>query len=328
MKLQLTKAEKQFVEGLFNPVVFFNIFIPEFERKVKLSRDYQDKVLLDIDKNIVIKAGRKVGKTTILESDILQTILLNPNKSALITTPNKAHIDPLFNRIINFLNSNKLFKSMIKRCIRSPEYMIEFSNGFVLYGRIAGTSKGTGLLSLHIDFLYVDEAQLYIGQALDQLQGCMNTGCRVRIFGVPNGLRNSYLSKAFEYKEFCKYVISRLQDPTFTEKERNRLITVYGGENSIAYRNQVLAEDNIAQQSTFNPKYFTKCFIDISEYDIVQIDGTRTKENEIEESELELPAIPEETPEARERRERVRAQVIRDNAKFARVVRSEDEDKD
>jgi hypothetical protein len=42
----------------------------------------------------------------------------------------------------------------------------------------------------------------------------------------------------------------------------------------------------------------------------------------------DLPAIPEETPEARERRERVRAQVIRDNAKFARVVRSEDEDKD
>jgi len=42
----------------------------------------------------------------------------------------------------------------------------------------------------------------------------------------------------------------------------------------------------------------------------------------------DLPSMPEEAPEERERRERMRAQVIRDNAKYARSARSDDEDKD
>jgi len=194
-----------------------------------------------------------------------------------------------------FIKSDEYWNSFIYRNVRSPNYTMVAKNGFILHGRISGTSKGTGLLSLHVDFSWVDEAQLYMGIGLDQLQGCFKPKCKIRIFGVPNGIRKGYLHIASNdprIPESSKHKITRFQDPTFTEEENQRLIRIYGGPNSQSYVNQVLGEDGVSTKKTFNPMYYNKCFVKLPEYEIFEYNGKKIKESEIKEKDLELPLAP------------------------------------
>jgi len=292
----LSSSEIYLCHSLLNKIAFFNVVVPNVDKRVKLSRDYQDSILLDENPVAVIRAGRAVGKTTCIQCFVLQEAIANPNMEALLTTPNRAHLEPLFNRIVNFIKADNIYSSLVKSITRSPEYQLSFTNGFILYGRIAGTSKGKGLLGLHVDMAIIDESQLYYGMALDQLQGCLNPGCKIRSFGVPNGIRSSILVKTWEDKdvpEFCKHKITRLQDPNFTEKEKQRLINIYGSELSLSYKNMVMAEDDIAQNATFSQKYFDPCFVEIKGYDIQKINGNNIDENDFDEITLDLPIIDE-----------------------------------
>ena len=223
MELNLTNDEQLLVEGLSNPISFFDCFMPEIHKDVEMARNYQIDCLLDRTKTSITKAARGVGKTTSLESDVLQTMLLNPKKEGLLTTPNKAHIDPLWNRITTFIRSHPFWNSFVTRIVKSDTYSIETRNGFILHGRISGSSKGSSVLSLHVDFLWVDESQLYMGTGLDQLQGCLKADCRIRIYGVPNGMKKGYLSIAYNDPKVpasSKHVITKFQDPMFTEEEQ------------------------------------------------------------------------------------------------------------
>jgi len=293
---QLTNDELFLCSCLNSPIPYFNVILPRIDRNVELSRIYQDNMLLDQNCDSVQRCGRGVGKTTTLKSVLMQDALLNPNKSGLLTTPSKAHLDPLFTALINFIAADPIYRNFAVRVIRSPEYLIEFNNGYTLYGRIAGTSGGKGVLSLHVNFLYVDESQLYTGSALSELQGCIIPGAVIKCYGVPNGLRDSFLSiqwNSNDIPEFRKHKITRLQDPTFTEKERQRLIKIYGGESSPGYRNQVLGEDDIIQHSTFSSKYYLPSFIDLPNYYVCNINGNDINEDDIND-ELELPVIEDD----------------------------------
>ena len=300
----ISKDELFLSESLLYPVSFFNYFMPQLDRNISISRDYQDKILLSsqIGNTVVARTGRAIGKTSALNSMVANTILANPLKEGLITTPMKAHIDPIFNKLISFLESNKLFKHLIDvkngaRVLRSPEYYIELTNGFRLYGRIAGTNRGSSLFGLHVDFIWVDEAGHYLDEAVDNLQGCMNKNCTIVVFGVPFGLRNSYLTKLWDdsvIPSFCKHKISRYMDPSFTPIEEKRLEKIYGGKNSVSFLNQVMAEDDVAQKVTFNPQYYTKCFEVFDSYQTDIIDGKRFDENTINEDiDLRLPVAPD-----------------------------------
>jgi len=300
MQANLSREEVEFIGSLFHPVVFFDCFIPEIHKEVDMARNYQIEMLLDNSRVSVTKAARGVGKTTTVESDILQTMLTNPKKEGLLTTPNKAHIDPLWNRITTFVRSHPFWNSFITRIVKSDTYTIEAKNGFILHGRISGSSKGASVLSLHVDFLWVDEGQLYMGTGLDQLQGCIKANCRIRIYGVPNGMRKGYLSIAWNdhvIPEKSKHKITKFQDPTFTEEEHQRLIRTYGGKSSQAYLNQVLAEDGIATQKTFNPMYYNKIFVEVPSYEVFEFDGKKINEKEIDETKIAFPIVPPEAIE-------------------------------
>jgi hypothetical protein len=297
---KLTYDEQSFVEGMLNPLTFFEMFMPAVDSSVAKARDYQVDMLLNGSNCTVAKAGRGVGKTTVLASDILKVMHENPRKQGLLTTPNKAHIEPLWNRLTNFIKSDQYWNSFVVRMVKSDTYTMECSNGYILHGRISGTSKGTGLLSLHVDHAWIDEAQLYLGIGLDQLQGVLKQGCRIRIYGVPNGMRKGYLSIAYDdpkIPDSSKYKITRWKDPTYTDEEDKRLQRIYGGKYSQSYLNQVLADDGVSTNKTFDPAYFSKCFVELPAYEIFEFDGKKVKEDEIKEEEVNIPELPAEAIE-------------------------------
>jgi hypothetical protein len=110
-------------------------------------------------------------------------------------------------------------------------------------------------------------------------------------------MRKGYLSVAYNDPSIpasSKHKITRFQDPSFGPEEDGRLQRIYGGKNSQAYLNQVLAEDGVATQKTFNPYIFNRCFVQLPAYEIFEYDGRKMKESQLNEDKLILPEIPAE----------------------------------
>jgi len=254
-------------ESYFNPVDFFAYLFPW------PARSYQEDMLLEDKEHICCASARGVGKSILIESDVLYTARHNPGKEGLITAPNAPHLKPLFEKILQRMYGSVLLRKSANRVIRSPEYFIQFRNGFKLHGRIAGTSGGQTLLGLHVDFLWVDEGQLYMPAATTQLQGCINPDCIMKIFGVPNGVRDSYLYKCTVDPDFKQYKIEKWKDPTWNEKIASRLRRIYGGENSQGWINQIRADWGSMAHLTFPERHWRKCLIEVADYDPLILEG-------------------------------------------------------
>jgi hypothetical protein len=253
-------------ESLGNPVDFFSFVL------LHQARDYQEDILLEAG-NLCCASSRGIGKTWSIRGNVLYVAYHNPDKEGLITAPNAAHLKPLFEKIIGDIYNSPMLRRYVKRVLRSPDYYIEFSNGFKLHGRIAGTSGGTNVLGLHVDFLWVDEGQLYTQQPTEQLQGCLNEGCVIRIFGVPNGVRDSYLYKCSIDPHFKQFVIPKFSDPTWNQTMSDRFERIFGGKHSQGWQNQILALWGSLSHLTFPERHWRSCMVEVENYDPVIIDA-------------------------------------------------------
>jgi len=283
------EGEQILGESYFDPIDFFGFLFPW------AARYYQEDMLLQrFDKsiqNICCASARGVGKSIFIEGDVLFTQRHNPGKEGLITAPNAAHLRPLFEKIIQRIYSSPLLRKSVKRVLRSPDYFIRFKNGYELNGRIAGTS-GTTVLGLHVDHVWVDEGQLYMREPTEQLQGCLNPEHVIKIFGVPNGNRDSYLYKCSIDDDYAQYKIEKWNDPTWSEKMKQRLLKLYGGDNSQGWKNQVCAEWGGLTHMTFPERHWRPCMIEIPNYEQLILEGKKNKPGAVKFEDLKLPAVP------------------------------------
>ena len=273
MELKLSEREIQFCSMLLDPLASSEVFFTHRNSSWFKFRKYQIEMMLET-KSLRCAAARGIGKTVTLEAIVPFICLTQRNKETLITTPNMAHLRPLMERIINRITSNRFLYSNVKRLVRSPEYYIEFVNGHKLHARIAGAKGGQSILSLHVDNVFVDEAQLYGPRATYTLQGALKTGCKIFLFGVPNGVKLNYLYREKDNNDFVQYHFNKFDDPSFTEQEHQRLLKVFGGKNSQMYKNQVLGIDGEEQFTTFPESNWSACtFTDEYDYDFQIIDN-------------------------------------------------------
>lgn len=273
VKEALVPEEIALCEMMHDPVEWKEFFwsSPDYDWRL---RDYRLDWVFDSSDYQEYTCGRDVGKTDDIETDIIRTALSNPDRTGLFTAPNDVHLKPPLERIVRRLYNIPLFRCYVKRCVKFPSYEIEFTNGFVLYGRIAGTSGGTNLLGLHVDFVWVDETQIYPWIAVLQLQQCLNKGARLRLYGVPNGVRESYLFKAslgILNGEFSHHKVEAWRNPDFDEKKRKRLLKIYGGEKSQMWKNQVEADWGEPQFEVFDPKDLERCVIYLPDFRSLEI---------------------------------------------------------
>lgn len=270
----LTEEEQIFCEGFLDPVIFFETFwsLPDEPWKAKPS---QEDMLLDEADSISCKAGRGIGKTEEEQSKRLQICLLNSNKESLITTPRKAHIAPLMDRLFNKIKADEFLNSTLVQKISSPIYMYRFSNNHILHGRIAGASGGESVLSLHVDYATIDEGQLYLKKETEQLQGVFKPRCKIRIIGVPNGIRDSYLFMACHDETFSHHHYRKDKDPFWTEKEEQRLLKIYGGKNSQIWKNQVRGEFGLPAKKGF--ENWERSMISLPDYHVSSLSDERGK---------------------------------------------------
>ncbi|PIU51998.1 hypothetical protein COS91_01550 [Candidatus Desantisbacteria bacterium CG07_land_8_20_14_0_80_39_15] len=225
-----------------------------------------------------LSAARGVGKTKTFESDITRECFDNTTreeKELLFTTPNKAHLSPTMDRIILKIESVPFLRNQVERILRAPDFLVQFKNKAVLHSRVAGFSGGKTFFGLHPDVVWVDEGQIFTTKPMEQLQGCLKPKTKVRVSGVPNDVRKSYLYKTINEDSFFKEsVITKFDRPDYTQEQDDFLAKMYGGHSSFMYKTQVMAEwSKVARDLTFATRALDlMANWDYEDYKIINLD--------------------------------------------------------
>jgi hypothetical protein len=272
-----------------NPVLFgefvMNIDNLDSDPLFELTQ-YQKEFMLDFSSYTSLTCARAVGKTVSISLLLLRALSFNifPNDYIIYTVPNKVHLEPVFTNLSRLLRSNSILKNFIdpKGGINNSDFSLKLLNNTKLMCRIAGQSgTGANVIGLHSPYVLLDEAGYYPVATFNELQPVINTwekGFKLLVSGVPTGVReNNVLYHADrENTNYSKHRISAFSNPRFGEKDKQRAIEQYGGEDTDEYVHSVLGQHGKPIFSLFDRSTFQ-----IQPYPIykIAIDGIRESEN-------------------------------------------------
>ncbi|NIA13262.1 MAG: hypothetical protein GWP08_04220 [Nitrospiraceae bacterium] len=201
--------------------------------------------------------GRDVGKSVEIEIMTLWAAVARPDSEMLIATQCENHLFPLMNRIVRRFQTTPGFSSGVVEVRRSPSWFIRCSNGFVLWGRIAGP-RGVNFQGMHVDWQIIDEAQEMTEASWGELYQALNGGGRRWVYGVPNGLRNSFY-RMTRMASAEQYNWPSSLNPDFTPEKNAELALLYGGRDAPGYIHRVLGQHGTPAYAAFNLDDYLAC---------------------------------------------------------------------
>lgn len=164
-------------------------------RKTKRLRPYQKEQLRCTSKRIVIREGRRAGKTHIVAIKLLHILFHEAKISGydyegkeiikgpeiMIVTPYLSQLLNIFDEMESLLKLNKLLKDQVvtggdsSLYVKTPFFRIETSNGGVIKGFVSGTGiKGDGsgggtMRGQNATIIYLDEMDLIPDEVLEKV---------------------------------------------------------------------------------------------------------------------------------------------------------------
>ncbi len=220
-------------------------------------RDYQWASLESLARRKTHCDGRDVGKTAEIEIIAAWAMAAWPNRQMLIATQCENHLFPLMQRLIHRFQTTEALAPSLAELKRSPSWFLRFTNGFVLWGRIAGP-HGMNFQGLHVDWQIVDEAQEMTETAWSELFQSLNGGGWRWVYGVPNGLRNTF-HRMTHMPDAEQYNWPSSLNPEFTPEKDAELARLYGGRDSPGYVHRVLGQHGAPAQAVFNLEDYLAC---------------------------------------------------------------------
>lgn len=225
-----------------------------------IARDYQLHSLESFALRKVHCDGRDVGKTAEIEVIAAWAAVACPDSEMLIATQCENHLFPLMHRIARRFQTTPALAAGLVELRRSPSWFFRFSNGFVLWGRLAGP-HGVNFQGLHVDWQIVDEAQEMTDTAWGELYQALNGGGRRWIYGVPNGLRNTF-HRMTQATDAEQYNWPSSLNPDFTPEKDAELVRLYGGKDSPGYIHRVLGRHGAPAHGVFRLDDYLACIDD------------------------------------------------------------------
>ncbi len=201
--------------------------------------------------------GRDVGKTSEIEIITAWAMVACPDTEMLIACQTENHLFPLMSRIARRFETTPEFAPSLLELRRSPSWHLRFSNGFTLWGRIAG-SRGVNFQGMHVDWQIVDEAQEMGETSWGELYQALNGGGRRWVYGVPNGLRNTFY-RMTQMAQAEQYNWPSSLNPEFTPEKEAELALLYGGRNSPGYIHRVLGQHGAPAHAVFSLDDYLEC---------------------------------------------------------------------
>jgi hypothetical protein len=211
----------------------------------------------------------------------------------LVATQCENHLFPVMERIVRKIETTPDFAKGLVERKRHPSYYLRFSNGSILWGRIAGP-RGINFQGLHVDWQFVDEAQEMTETAWGEMYQALNAGGWRWVYGVPNGWRQTYY-RMTQMEEYEQYRWPAAINPQFTESKRQELAKLYGGIQSEGYIHRVLGLHGSPSMAAFRFDDYLECVDESIEFDDVRVSAELVKEHSLEDV---LPAPGTHMPRA------------------------------
>ena len=234
-------------------------------------RDYQRASLESWAVRKVHCDGRDVGKTAEIEIMACWAMVALPHTELLIATQCENHLFPLMHRLLRRFRTTPEFAPSLVEVRQAPSWFLRFSNGFLLWGRIAGP-HGMNFQGLHVDWQIVDEAQEMTEIAWGELYQALNAGGRRWVYGVPNGLRNTFY-RMTRMQGAEQYRWPSALNPGFTPEKDAELAALYGGRRSPGYVHRVLGQHGEPAQAAFDVNDYLACVAGVEFVDAVIREG-------------------------------------------------------
>ncbi len=232
-------------------------------------REYQRASLESKAERKVHCDGRDVGKTAEIELITSWASVSCPDSEMLIATQCENHLYPLMSRVVRHFETNPEFSHTLLEVKRTPSWQLRFKNGFVLWGRIAGT-RGINFQGLHVDWQIVDEAQDMTETAWAELYQALNGGGRRWVYGVPNGLRNTFFRMS-QMHDAQQHNWASSLNPEFDDVKNRELARLYGGKKSPGYIHRVLGHHGAPAHGVFDLDSYLECVHDGLEFENIEM---------------------------------------------------------
>jgi len=282
----------QVYEVLRNPCLFGE-FVANYD---KMERDepfeftwYQKEWLADFSTYMSLCCARAVGKTIYIVNLYIWMLVFNvfsgdSDNYLIYGVPNKVHLESVWTGLIRSFRTNSFLKMFITKGsgINSSDHKITLLNSASLLCRIAGQSgTGESFVSLHEPVITFDESGYFPYSAFTEARPTLNTftqGHKMIVAGVPDGRREKSVCYYADQEDsaYSKHRINALQNPRFSEDDKQKAIVQYGGEDTEDYLHLVLGQhgkpvfslfDRVLMQITNDPVYY------------MEIDGMKFQEN-------------------------------------------------
>ncbi len=263
----LNESDAQRWLALQDRVTFVETFFADRAGTPWEVRAYQRGSLNSLAARKVHCDGRDVGKTTEIEAIACWAMVACPDSEMLIATQTENQLFPLMNRIARRFENTPAFAPSLIEMKRSPSWYFRFSNGFVLWGRIAGP-RGTNFQGMHVDWQIVDEAQEMTDTAWGELYQALNGGGRRWVYGVPNGLRNTFYRMS-QMPDTEQYNWPSTINPDFDGAKERELTLLYGGRNTPGYMHRVLGQHGAPMHAVFSLDEYLQCVEEAIEFEDV-----------------------------------------------------------
>jgi len=262
-----------------DPVAWGEAYLKDRDGSQRRYWQHQIEDLRCPQKNVAHMDGRDVGKTVALVTHLLHYAFITRGGAALVAAPHDGQINTITREVELQLDSVPALRDSIAKnhqgrpkLYRKPYFQIEFANGTELFFRPAGVA-GDAFRSLHVDRLYVDEASYLTEAAWRALRMCLKTGGEFRVYATPNGIRDTTYYRLTKSKRWKLFHWPSWLNPTWDEERERELVEFYGGKNTPGWQQEVAGEHGMPAFSAFNLAQFTRCLVDIPEYQCIRLSG-------------------------------------------------------
>lgn len=193
---------------------------------------------------------------------ILYYLITKPGKEEdkgfdiIIITPFQSQIELIFKRLQELVLNSPDLQNSIARCVKAPNYTMEFHNKSQIKGFTAGTQSGgnaNAVRGQHADMLVFDEADLLSSGDVDSALSILTNSPNAFLWmsSTPTGKRETFYENCFDpgYKEF--YYPSQV-NPLWNEKLERRFRNQL---TEIGYKHEILAEFGEQEEGVFQNAY-------------------------------------------------------------------------
>ena len=218
--------------------------------------------------NIDCFGGRLFGKSWMVEViDILISIIHLPNTEIGFTSADAIHIRGILeDKIFPVLKKHPFFEIFEPNTNKSPNYRISCKNGYLLIGvnmNIGSRSPGWSFYQKHFQRLYIEEATMETIEVFNKRQDAISEfGCVIRSAGMCDFTPYSPVGRRFYEPSNKQWVcnLPQFSNPQWNQKQKEKSILKYGGEESLSYRifvkGEVVEEGiSVMDMSRIRPNY-------------------------------------------------------------------------